>query len=150
MSRRRRGRRFERIEVVRVCLVDKLNANVISVARMRLVFIRGRGVDRSNGGREIDEDDKLVLGSRPSFRSRSLPRHHSPPVSLSPRPWPMFNPAQPSATDLARLRIAVFAERLSPSRTKSRLPLPFCKFLHPFSPSIYFVSYEILTLLLYN
>lgn len=56
--------------------------------------------------------------------------------------------AQPSATDLARLRIAVFAERLSPSRTKSRLSLPlsFCEFLHLFSPSIYFASYEILIL----
>lgn len=54
--------------------------------------------------------------------------------------------AQPSATDLARLRIAVFAERLSPSRTKSRLPLSFCEFLHLFSSSIYFASYEILIL----
>lgn len=54
--------------------------------------VEGRGIDRNKGGREIDEDDKSVLRSRPSFRSRSLPHHHSPPVSLSPRPWPMFNP----------------------------------------------------------
>ena len=76
----------------------------------------------------------IPLQSRPSFRSRFLPSHlltvHLPlGDSLSPwrdmaRQWPLLNPTQSSGSDLVRLCAALFARRLSPSRTKSRLCIP--------------------------
>lgn len=87
----------------------------------------------------------IPLQSRPSFRSRFLPSHHLSahlPLgdSLSPRrdvarQWPLLNPTQSSGSDLVRLCAALFARRLSPSRTKSRLciPPPSFTFNFPFT-----------------